>query len=404
MSKYHLKDNGEPGKCDAGPGRCPKKNDDGLPQEHFDTYEDAQKSYENSMKNKDTSSLSKNSPKRKLNELNKLAKDTNDPEILDQAITQGSKRTYGNLLKNPNVTQEQFMNLKEKLYDPEQVQQAMRHKHFPVREMTDNEFSTIAHESVQSNDIQATQRLFSSDDITDEKINAFIEKSPHSIYKIREAVENPNNEITTGKVRELGNHDPILYDSALQSGRISPSDTASMDKKAIYWANVDREKNPNNLEGYAQWVESHRDVHRDHSHDIGRHIATNPNASSRALDTLANSEVAVKEIWKHPNTSAKTKYILEKKHPEIQRAAKIQELDEKIGGVRKAITLNHEERTPYGRNRGYHEDHVQLDKDKIKELGLSREEVLDVMESRNYMGASYDDKTGRFMGMTDSGD
>lgn len=41
MTKYHLKENGEPGVCNAGPGRCPKKDSDGNEPKHFATKDDA---------------------------------------------------------------------------------------------------------------------------------------------------------------------------------------------------------------------------------------------------------------------------------------------------------------------------------------------------------------------------
>lgn len=63
MAKYHLKDNGEPGECNAGPGRCPKKNSDGSLQEHYNTPEEATKAFEKANKEKVSTSLSKNSKK-----------------------------------------------------------------------------------------------------------------------------------------------------------------------------------------------------------------------------------------------------------------------------------------------------------------------------------------------------
>lgn len=50
MTKYHLKDNGDPGKCSAQPGKCPKTNDDGSPQEHYDTPEEAAQAFEKNQK------------------------------------------------------------------------------------------------------------------------------------------------------------------------------------------------------------------------------------------------------------------------------------------------------------------------------------------------------------------
>lgn len=44
--KYHIKDNGEPGKCTAQPGNCPKKDANGNEPEHFATKDDAREGFE----------------------------------------------------------------------------------------------------------------------------------------------------------------------------------------------------------------------------------------------------------------------------------------------------------------------------------------------------------------------
>lgn len=96
-NKYHISDNGEPGKCNAQPGRCPKKNADGSLQEHYDTPEEASQAQEEKMKSRVLQSHSK--------------KDKHDRKLAGEHFDQTQKKIYGNISEDHlDAQRKQYIN------------------------------------------------------------------------------------------------------------------------------------------------------------------------------------------------------------------------------------------------------------------------------------------------------
>lgn len=78
MVKYHIKDDGEPGVCEAESGQCPKKNADGTSQTHYDTYQEAEGMY--ALENVLTKSLTKNT---RISDIS-TGRQSNNPSFYDK--------------------------------------------------------------------------------------------------------------------------------------------------------------------------------------------------------------------------------------------------------------------------------------------------------------------------------
>lgn len=397
---FHTSKRGEIVQCDADPGKCP------LGGQHYETEADAEQALESRMSDSmfapGDSIRSKTDPsKMKLSELNQAVKDTEDSAILDEGIVRGSTRTHKNMLKNANLTGDQVIRINAMSEDAEVQKNALYHKSFPVGEMSDEEFAKAARK--EYSETRRPPHHLESNDLNDDQLDAYVEASSGRFSgqaDVTSALRNPNNNLSEQKVIEHGSRGWVNMNAALASGKYPASEIKNADDNAIYWGNVDRETNSENLKGYGEWVEAKRDNHN--SEYIGQRIARNPNAPKETMDSFGKKGIAPVEVYSNPNTSESVRKELRESNPEVARKARLMDLEREHGDIRKQIVTKSETTRPYS-GAPYSTTNVQLDKKRVEELNLSREEVNDLMGSRGYnAGSSYDPVTGRFTGQVDS--
>lgn len=392
---YHISSRGEAAPCKAEPGNCPL----GGNSEHYDTPEAANAAQEQRMADQVFAPVE---PKKmKLSELNKQVKETDNAEVLNEGIERGSNRTFKNMLKNENLTAEQVIAINAKSEDEEVKRNALYHKSFPVSEMSDDEFARAARK--EHSETRRTPHHLESNDLTDGQLDSYVARSSSRFSgraNITTALSNPDNKLSQHKIVEYGRRDRVNMDAALKSGKYPASEIKNADDNAVYWGNVDKETNPDNLKGYGEWVESKEKS--DQSEYIGHRIARNPNAPTETMDSFGKKGIAPVDVYSNPNTSESTRAELKKNYPEVARSARIADLDRETGGIRKTITVSENTSRPYS-GAPYSSTTVQLDKESIQKHNLSDSEVLDIMGSKGYnAGSSYDPKTGVFRGSVDS--
>lgn len=392
---YHISSRGEAAPCEAAPGNCPLGGD----SEHYDTPEAANAAQEQKMSGQVFTRIK--SKRMKLSELNKQVKDTDDVAVLNEGVERGSARTHKNMLKNANLTEDHVVAIRNKSEDAEVQRNALYHKSYPVREMSDEDFAKAARKEY-SETRQAPHHL-ESNALTNGQLDAYVARSTSQFSgpaNISDALSNPYNRLSQHKVIEHGSRSWVNMNAALKSGKYPASEIKNADDNAIYWGNVDKESNPDNLKGYGEWVEAKGKS--DNSEYIAHRIARNPNAPKETLDSFGKKGIAPVDVYAHPNTSDSVRQDLKSQYPEVARSARISDLDRETGGIRKAITVSESTNRPYS-GAPYSSTTVQLDTENIKKHNLSESEVLDIMGSKGYnAGSSYDPKTGVFRGSVDS--
>lgn len=213
MSKnqFHVNPAGEPGPCSAEVS-CPFGSND----EHFNTKEEARDFYEKQNAEKVLPQTMSKS------ELNKAVKDSADPEVLLHGAINGTDRTRGNLVKNPNATPESLVAVRDNSDDEDLKLRAQMHDKFPVGKMDDKVFEKIEElsafklpspeYSIASN---LSRKIYGSDELTDEIYDRATSKlGNHS--KPLVAVLNTNNKLSTEKLISIAESDNSILNRVVK--------------------------------------------------------------------------------------------------------------------------------------------------------------------------------------------
>lgn len=402
--RYHTTKKGEIAPCDAPPGRCPLNSD------HYDSVAEAEKGLESKMSDSlfapgDSARADVDPSTMKLSELNQAVKNTTDEAVINEGIARGSNRTHKNLVRNESLTAEQLKTLRDKSEDPDVRKAALRHKNFAPANMTNDEFAEIAYR--QNSGYGSRSNVLKDDSVDDAKLAAYkaYSETHGRVASTSDALANPNNKLSSDTVAAEAAKGWSEAGAAISSGRMSPSQIEALPDHSVYWGNVDREKDPQNLEGYTRWSLKDRDddpIYREKGSYIAGRVAANPNTSSSSLDKLAAAGKAPEEVYSNPNTSASTREKLKGTYPEVARKAHIMDLEREHGNLRDQIVSESSTSRPYS-GAPYSTTRIAVDKEKVKEYGLSSDEVRDVLGARGYnVRSQYDAEKGLFVGEIDS--
>lgn len=391
---FHTSRKGENVKCEAPPGRCPLGGD------HYETKEEADSALESRMSDSmftpgDSARVKVDPAGMRLSELNQAVKNTEDSEVISEGIARGSERTHKNMVKNSSLTSDQLKELRDTSDSDEVRKSSLNHQNFSPANMTPDEFADVA-----ARRQNGASKLLADDSVDDAKLEAYMNHPRvRNTSSINAALENPNNKLSHDKVLEHGSESWTSSGSAISSGRLSSSDIANLPERSVYWGSVSRERNPESLDGYASWATREKNESREM---IGRYVAQNENTRTESLDKLGKAGVAAPEVYSNPKTSDSVRKELRESNPNVARKARLMDLEREHGDLKKQIVTESNTTRPYS-GATYSTTHVQLDKKRIDELELSRDEVNDLMGARGYnAGSSYDPATGKFVGKIDS--
>lgn len=400
----HTSRNGQIVECHAPPGKCPLGGD------HYDSVTEAEAALEEKMSDSmfspgDSAREKVDPSKMKMSELNQAVKDTTDSAILDEGVSRGSNRTHKNLLKNDAVTSEQLKELRDKSEDSEVRKLALHHKNYAASNMTVDEFAEVAtKQNVGYGGIKKS--VLDDDSVDDERLEAYVNYSQkmRGSARVDAALSNPNNKLSDQTVAKYAARGWGETQAASSAGRLNADQVESLPDNSIYWGNVDRESSPEALEGYTRWsVREHKPgAYWDKGEQIAHRVAANPNTSAESLEKLGNAGLASRDVYAHPNTSENVKKRLRENDPEVARTARIMDLEKKHGNLREQLVVSSNVSRPYN-GAPYSTTTIKLDKDKVKEYNLSREEVNDILGARGYnVRAGYNPESGTFVGEVDS--
>lgn len=461
MNKFHINTKGVVGRCRAEAGDCPFGGEDN----HFGSIAEARVGYEKRMKDEEFATVSRdglvsasrtdaeyfNGVKRTvggteehdgedaliedydavvgvssggsssdfvfkpfgLQELNKLVKDSENILLMRDAVERGSDRTLQNLAKNPNVPSDLLVEAYGKTSSDKVREALSRNENFPVSAMSGADYAKLL--AVTRHHVRRDS-LLKSEDVNDEHLDAIIDpkyQASDNFPMVQVLLRNPNNKISVDKLVQVAERNRSAFEvgAAQISGRYPADRIKDLGDEMIYWGNV---SNPNMdskyLKGYAEWAVRKDKEAADNPDFVGARgsyiasmVAGREDASPEVLKYLADNDLALEQVYNHKNATEKVKVAAAAKSETVARMKK---LDDLAGGDRKDITkmiqVDSVVEHPYG-NRGYAVTKVKFDVDKVKHIGLTREDIMLLMESRGYnAGASYDEKTGEFKGAVDS--
>lgn len=407
MAKYHITKRGEPGYCRAE-HNCPLGGSD----EHYATAQDAAKAYEKKM----TEALVPAGVQKDslgLASLNKLAKVSTDRETLAAAVAKGSDRTFKSLSANGAAPGDLLVAARVKASGEDVKDALLAHDNYPVSAMSGSDFVKAYQLREAKQGAWANDKLVSSDDFSDEHLEA-LRANPGKDYTGRPravnphaAIANPHNKLSLENRVKLSEASWSNMGAAQRSGAYPAERIQDLPEEVVYWGNVYREQNPAYVAGYGEWALKHSEDYK--AADIARHVASNEHATPEVLDKLGRAGMAPREVYSNPNTSDETKDHLAASDPKVGSLRKIEKLQESHGGKLMESLVSDEGGGgtvhPYGRYRGYSTTTVRFDPEKVKAAGMTGADVHTLMNSGQFnAGARYDEATGIFTGSVDSTD
>jgi hypothetical protein len=423
MAKYHVTAKGEPGICRAM-HQCPL----GGESEHFDTPEAARSGFEAKM----TADLLPGGVQKSQlgkRELNKLARITTDREILEAIVENGSDRTFKNLAENPETPADILSAARSKTSDPTVVEKLLVHNNYPVSDMPADDFLTAQKAALSTyGAVQPLRKPGLSDEHLDALVNDNKAKSIRTgssgltSNQLQSVVRNSKSNVSAERFIEAVEDDYRNVPAGLADDRYPAERFRNVPRGLVAWSAVYNTANSKVLNAHADWAIAHHDQsvkpgdkldyseksldHRN-ANDVALHIGRNSRAPQETLDRLAAAGLAPAEVYKNPNTSPKAKEMLARKSPRVAMIAKHEELAKNVGPLRSYFAVPGSSQTVEiaGRNRGINETRIQFDTAKLKEHGMDRNDVIEIMGRGHYnAGSSYDPATGIFKGVIDSSD
>lgn len=398
--KFHVNpETGEAGACKAIKGGCPF----GGEEKHFTSIEAARANYESTQQ----------SFSMPLKEMNAQAKSTDDPALISRLIDNGSERTFANLAKNPNLTNEQAGAMLAKLKNPV-IRAALYTRSDLVLKfdgITPEDFEEIMFRTDprDSNPLsypsngqlpRMTRDPFLTDAHYDRVMNS--PRIRNNIRKNLPAVLSEPNGISPKKLREwLDSNNwprwPASPDVALVSGKLTEQDL--IDAPEHYISHFSATGPSPRLTSKEVDMLARVGVKRGDER-LTLMAARDDRISQETLEELVNRGYHSEELYKNSKLSAAAKKKIEDARPD-EPFVRMGKLKERIG-VEAFETIS---RNDGGSNlgRAYNESRILFDTAKVKEYELTRDDIFYLANARGFnAGVSYDSATGLFTGRVDS--
>lgn len=368
-----------------------------------------------------------------LRDLQKAAKDTQNPDLQNEIAKRGNAAALKNLARNPKATTEALEAAYIRTDDDSVRQEIAANLNSDTRIMhpfhvayAASENYRLGREAKDRNERaryrERAEKIAAADSIDDATVGELKrlhdeEKKRFGFSNLRSdgplvdaAMANPNNLISEDAAIDYANTSPRAATIALESGRISGGRLRELSADSAHFENITNPKilaRAAEISASGQWDSAERDpwgkedpVGRE-SRRIADGIIANPHTTSAALDQLVGSAQADPEkLYTHPKISERSKIKLEAKSEAVRSRKRIQQAQ----SGRSLAELKAELKISGGSTStqtGYHSTSIQLDKAKIEAYGLSKEDVERLMGGEKHF-YSYNPDTGRYSGSMDS--
>lgn len=398
--KFHINPaTGEPGKCSAENGGCPFGGEDN----HYTSKEAARAAFE---KSNETFSMS-------LKEMNAQAKDTSDAAMIKRLIAAGSDRTLGNLVKNPNLQTADAEAILGKTANPVIRAALYMNKNLDLKfdGVTPDDFEEIAYRQnprdtdplyYPTNSVIA--RMAKDSFVTEEHFDrlSFSNRLQNNVKKGLPSILAQDNQIPAARtVKWLEQNNwpkyPLNPDAALMAGKLSEDDLVAAPSHYIdHFSAVGPSPR---LTAKEVDLLARVALRRGDERLIER-TSSDARISSKALDAVVDAGKGNEGLYKNPNLSSAAKAAIEGQFPD-EPFVRVGKLKDRIGNSEFESIMK-----PAGGARlgnAYHETKTQFDTAKVKEYGLTRDDVLYMANARGFnAGVNYNPETGEFSGRVDS--
>lgn len=353
-----------------------------------------------------------------MRELNEEAKATSDEKVLMDAAERGSVRVLTSLSKNKNATGESLAKAAERaedLGDRALRRKIQEHGNFPVEKLTAKEYA----ESLTENNYKERGLSPHATDAHFDAVNAHASNSVRSDV-MKAMAMNKENKLSQEKVNEYveGSSSPRVIAEALASGRYSLSGRA--DKVSSYSLSLlsrNKELSQENVAVVAYEL-GKRSLMDNGSKERGVindglvSVASNPNAdddtktSAVKLYSPEGPSYSATQLHSDESLPREAKLELEKKVPSLKVKGDFERKGEAAGlnptQLRSFIV---ESRNDSVLGRSYTQTTMKLNMERVKQLGITREELLYAVGASNHnAGSSLDLERGVYSGKTDSSD
>jgi hypothetical protein len=398
--KFHINPKtGEPGKCSAENGNCPF----GSADEHYTSAEAARTAFE---KSNETFSLS-------LKEMNAQAKTTDDPVIIKKLIAAGSDRTLGNLAKNANLQTEDAEAILEKTTNPVIRAALYMNKKLVLKfdDITPDDLEEIAfRQNPRDNDPlyyptdNPLARMAKDPFITEAHYDrlSYSNRVPSNVKKglptlLAQANKIPS--VRTIQWLEKNNWPryPLNPDVALMAGKLKEDDLATAPD--IYISHFSATGPSPRLTTKEVDTLARVALKRDDDRLISM-TSSDSRISSKSLEAIVAAGKGNEGLYKNPKLTSEAKAMIENQFAN-EPFVRVGKLKDSIGQTEFDSIMKPAGGAKLGNT--YHETRLDFDTAKIKEYGLTREDILHMANARGFnAGVSYNPETGEFSGRVDS--
>lgn len=429
--KYHIKDDGMPGRCSAASSEsCPKtKAGDGFHGTIEEASIESQSRFEAAYGESATTSKGVKKDYSELGgrELQKLAKDTDDPDLQMEIATRGSDSAKKNLARNPEATAE-ALDAAYASTDNDAIKielathlnadlQKMEVSHVVAAMMTHSDLANGSKPNLVGPKRTPHRKKFESvvesDWVGDDLLTTYKEtmtsrRQGQRLGKlsISAAVGNANNNVSEDFAIAYVNETPTAGKVAIESGKVSPERIGELPARAI---RLNADASEAHIVAASKHIseggwQDESAVYRYHpTRAIANEIAANERSPREALEPLVGHPgVDQLPLYYSKNLSPESKAKIEASSPEVQSHLRVQKA---VGEGRTVDDLQKEiivSGSKTDTQRGWHTARFELDKEKIASYNLQKDDVETIMGSGGIY--QYNPESGVYGGSYDSGD
>lgn len=427
----HIGKNG-PSPCTADKGRCPYGGESGF-ENHYSTIEEAHEAYEKMMESEygdNTPTMSKRQIREeKLSKIdsmskteqNKLAKETDDKDVLHKLAESDSARIQSSVLKNPHVDADVLTTMYDNSANGALRQDVIKHPKMELNRLNDDDYL----QAIRFN--EGFSKAVTSPEFNDRGYSLSLvrasggENSGYMNMNERDAYVSAylsENELSDDAKEDILKRYPSAQKHAISHERVSADEIRGFDPSSVEDSGVDRtvlnSREPERIDAIYSLREKLDDNTSLWARKIDSSVISNRNTSSETLSKVMKRESFKKDddlqekMLSHPALSEEQRKEISKMSDRAESEYRVLKKTGKRGAdlvteLRDMDPAKNQAGVYNSRGRFRDED-VYIDRDKVKEYDLDDTDVSHVFSRLGNAGYRYYPEEGRISLTIDSSD